>query len=99
MGLARFASIGTALCAAAAAVSSAVYAQDLPVIRIQGVSGSISSLPLLILDHENLDEKHGFQAEIDLMGPQIWRLLRRAVEGKGAKEGDASYRREVTLEV
>jgi phenylpropionate dioxygenase-like ring-hydroxylating dioxygenase large terminal subunit len=37
--------------------------------------------------------------EIDLMGPQILRLLRRAERGKGAKEGDDEYRREVDLEV
>jgi NitT/TauT family transport system substrate-binding protein len=69
MGLARYAGIGTAMCAAVALVSGAAYAQDdRPVVRIQGVGGSISSLPLLILEHEKLDEKHGFKAEIDLMG-------------------------------
>ena len=37
--------------------------------------------------------------EIDLMGPQIWRLLRRAEQGKSAKESDEDWRREVELEV
>jgi phenylpropionate dioxygenase-like ring-hydroxylating dioxygenase large terminal subunit len=37
--------------------------------------------------------------EIDLMGPQIWRLLRRAAEGKTSKDGDDEWRREVQLEV
>ena len=43
--------------------------------------------------------EHYTSTEIDLMGPQIWRLLRRAAEGKGAKLGDEQYRREVILEV
>jgi phenylpropionate dioxygenase-like ring-hydroxylating dioxygenase large terminal subunit len=37
--------------------------------------------------------------ELDLMGPQIWRLLKRAVEGKQAKDGDEDWRREIDLEV
>ncbi|MEM9697067.1 MAG: aromatic ring-hydroxylating dioxygenase subunit alpha, partial [Myxococcota bacterium] len=37
--------------------------------------------------------------EIDILGPQIARLMRRAAEGKGLKEGDEDYRRTVTLEV
>lgn len=43
--------------------------------------------------------EHYTSTEIDLMGPQIWRLLKRASEAKGAKEGDEDYRREVELEV
>jgi phenylpropionate dioxygenase-like ring-hydroxylating dioxygenase large terminal subunit len=35
----------------------------------------------------------------DLMGPQIWRLLVRAEQGKGMKEGDETWRREIDLEV
>lgn len=69
MGLAKIAGIGAAACVAAVLPWGMATAQeDLPVVRIQGVGGSISSLPLLILDHEGLDEKHGFQAETDLMG-------------------------------
>lgn len=37
--------------------------------------------------------------EIDLMGPQIFRLLRRAEQAKPPKESDEDYRREVELEV
>jgi phenylpropionate dioxygenase-like ring-hydroxylating dioxygenase large terminal subunit len=37
--------------------------------------------------------------ELDLMGPQVLRLLRRAAERKPPKEGDASWRREIQLEV
>jgi phenylpropionate dioxygenase-like ring-hydroxylating dioxygenase large terminal subunit len=37
--------------------------------------------------------------EIDLMGPQIWRLLRRAEEGKPTTDGEKNWRREVQLEV
>lgn len=37
--------------------------------------------------------------EIDLMGPQIWRLLKRASEAKPAKDGDENYKRTVKLEV
>jgi phenylpropionate dioxygenase-like ring-hydroxylating dioxygenase large terminal subunit len=37
--------------------------------------------------------------ELDIMGPQIWRMLRRAEQGKAPKEGDETYRREIQLEV
>ncbi|MEZ4438174.1 MAG: aromatic ring-hydroxylating dioxygenase subunit alpha [Polyangiaceae bacterium] len=37
--------------------------------------------------------------EIDLMGPQILRLMRRAEQKKPAKDGDESWRLEVELEV
>ena len=37
--------------------------------------------------------------EIDIMGPQIWRMLRRAEQGKSLKDGDEDYRREVELQV
>lgn len=37
--------------------------------------------------------------EIDVLGPQIMRLMRRTAEGRGAKEGDEAWSREVTLEV
>ena len=37
--------------------------------------------------------------EIDLMGLQIWRLMRRAAQGKSAKDTDEEWRREVELEV
>ena len=37
--------------------------------------------------------------EIDVLGGQIWRLLRRAAEGKGPDASDATFRRELTLRV
>jgi phenylpropionate dioxygenase-like ring-hydroxylating dioxygenase large terminal subunit len=43
--------------------------------------------------------EHYTSTEIDLMGPQILRLMRRAEQGKPPKEDDASWRREVELEV
>ncbi len=43
--------------------------------------------------------EHYTSTELDLMGPQILRLMRRAEQGKGPKEGDDTYRREVELEV
>ena len=43
--------------------------------------------------------EHYTSTELDLMGPQILRLLRRAELGKAVKEGDDGYRREVQLEV
>jgi phenylpropionate dioxygenase-like ring-hydroxylating dioxygenase large terminal subunit len=45
--------------------------------------------------------EHYTSTEIDIMGPQIWRLLRRAELGKSDDEsdGDAQWRREIELEV
>jgi phenylpropionate dioxygenase-like ring-hydroxylating dioxygenase large terminal subunit len=43
--------------------------------------------------------EHYTSTEIDLMGPQILRLLRRAEQRKPPKPGDDEWRREVTLEV
>ncbi len=43
--------------------------------------------------------EHYTSTEIDLMGPQIWRLLKRASDGKVAKAGDEDWTREVNLEV
>jgi phenylpropionate dioxygenase-like ring-hydroxylating dioxygenase large terminal subunit len=43
--------------------------------------------------------EHYTSTEIDLMGPQILRLLRRAEQRKPPKAGDEGWRREVTLEV
>ncbi len=37
--------------------------------------------------------------ELDLMGPQILRLMRRAQKGQAAKDDDHNWRREVKLEV
>jgi hypothetical protein len=39
--------------------------------------------------------------DIDLMGPQVWRLLRRAEQGKLSDDdpADASWRREIDIEV
>lgn len=49
------------------AMSSAVLAQDLPVIKIQALEGSVGSVPLLVLLENKLDEKHGFKAEVDFL--------------------------------
>jgi hypothetical protein len=68
-------------------IAKRIFAQDAEMLAIQ--TDTI----------HHFGGEHYTSTEIDLMGPQIWRLLRRAAEGKGAKEGDASYRREVTLEV
>jgi len=37
--------------------------------------------------------------DVDLMGPQVWRLLRRAERGKLAEDDDPNWRREIELEV
>jgi len=67
--ISRIARAGLMVSAAAVSVSGMAYAQgDLPVVRMQGVAGSISSLPMLIMEHEGLDEQHGFDGQFDLMG-------------------------------
>jgi phenylpropionate dioxygenase-like ring-hydroxylating dioxygenase large terminal subunit len=43
--------------------------------------------------------EHYTSTELDVMGPQIWRLLRRAEEGREEKESDKGWTREIRLEV
>ena len=57
---------------------------------------------ILELQTEQIERFGGEQfisTEIDVLGGQIWRLLRRAAEGKGPDPSDASFRRELTLRV
>lgn len=45
-----------------------VIAQDLPVVRVQAVAGSIGAVPLMIVKNEKLDEKYGINIEADFLG-------------------------------
>lgn len=42
-------------------------AQDLPEITMQAVSGSIGGLPMMIIEGEGLDEKHGFKGVFEYL--------------------------------
>jgi phenylpropionate dioxygenase-like ring-hydroxylating dioxygenase large terminal subunit len=68
-------------------VALKIFSQDAKMLKIQ--TDSI----------KRFGGEHYTSTEIDLMGPQILRLLRRAEQGKDAKDGDEEYRREVQLEV
>lgn len=43
-------------------------ADELPVIRVQAVQGSIGAVPMMIIKHNKLDEKYGFEAKTDFLG-------------------------------
>jgi phenylpropionate dioxygenase-like ring-hydroxylating dioxygenase large terminal subunit len=68
-------------------VAMKIFSQDQHILRIQTKA---------IRDFGGEDFT---STEIDLMGAQIWRLMRRAEQGKSAKEGDEDWRREIELEV
>jgi phenylpropionate dioxygenase-like ring-hydroxylating dioxygenase large terminal subunit len=68
-------------------VAMKIFRQDAAMLRIQ--TDAI----------RRFGGEHYTSTEIDLMGPQIWRLLRRAELGKPPKEGDNAWRREIELEV
>jgi len=57
----------SAMSVASLLAASAAVAQDLPEIRVQAVAGSIGAIPLLIVENEKLDEKHGFTAKADYL--------------------------------
>lgn len=42
-------------------------AQDLPVIKIEAVKGSVGAVPLMVMVENGLDKKHGFKAQIDYL--------------------------------
>lgn len=68
-------------------VAMKIFRQDAAMLKIQ--TGAI----------KRFGGEHYTSTEIDLMGPQIIRLLRRAEQGKGVKEGDERYRKEIDIEV
>ena len=68
-------------------VAMKIFRQDAAMLKIQTES------------IRRFGGEHYTSTEIDLMGPQIWRLLRRAEQGKPPKEGDEQWQREVELEV
>lgn len=47
--------------------STTAWAQNLPVVRIQAVEGSVGGVPLLVMLENKLDEKYGFDAEVDFL--------------------------------
>lgn len=68
-------------------IAMKIFRQDREILKVQ--TDSIRAF----------DGEDYTSTELDLMGPQIWRLLKRAAEGKAPKAGDDNWRREVQLEV
>tara|TARA_A100001391_G_scaffold37386_4_gene20569 strand:+ start:15292 stop:16302 length:1011 start_codon:yes stop_codon:yes gene_type:complete len=50
-----------------ALMATGVLAQDVPEVRIQAVAGSLGGVPLMVMQAEGLDEKHGFNGVFDLL--------------------------------
>lgn len=67
-------------------VASSIFAQDAKMLDIQTKHVT------------HFGGERYTSTEIDLLGPQIWRLLKRAAEGRGAKPDDEDYRREIRFE-
>ncbi|MFV0243575.1 MAG: ABC transporter substrate-binding protein [Qingshengfaniella sp.] len=71
MKIANFAAAG-ALALATTALSSA-QAQDLPKVTLQAVAGSVGGVPMMIMESEGLDKKHGFDGTFEYLPHEgIW---------------------------
>ncbi len=68
-------------------VAMRVFRQDVRILELQ--TDAI----------ERFGGEEYISTEIDVLGGQIWRLLRRAADGKGPDASDATFRRELTLRV
>lgn len=42
-------------------------AGDMPTLRVQAVEGSVGGLPLMLMEREGLDEKHGFDGDFQFL--------------------------------
>lgn len=56
-----------ATASAIAIFATGVMAQDVPEVRLQAVAGSLGGVPLMIMQAEGLDEKHGFSGTFELL--------------------------------
>ena len=48
-------------------LAGAAAAQDLPTVTMQAIEGSVGGVPLMIMEANDLDEKHGFNGVFELL--------------------------------
>ncbi|MEQ8967594.1 MAG: ABC transporter substrate-binding protein [Azospirillaceae bacterium] len=58
---------GLAVAAGICLTGAAASAQDMPTVTMQAVEGSVGGVPLMIMEAEGLDEKHGFNGVFELL--------------------------------
>lgn len=68
-------------------VAMKIFGQDVAILRAQ-------TKAIQEFGGENFTS-----TDLDLMGPQVWRLLRRAEQGKLGEDDDPAWRREIDIEV